>query len=57
MENRFMVPQYIETEPKILGPITIRQFVIILVAGIHGFAVFKIFEFINKKLGIVIVIV
>ena len=31
---RFLVPQFIEMEPKIIGSVTVRQFIILLVAGI-----------------------
>ncbi len=34
---QFQVPQFIETEDKIVGPFTIRQFVYILIAGIFCF--------------------
>lgn len=35
--QQFTVPQFIEVEDKILGPITIRQFLIILAGGIIDF--------------------
>lgn len=31
--QQFVVPQFIDVEDKILGPITVRQFLILLVAG------------------------
>lgn len=31
--NQFVVPQFIDTEAKIIGPITVRQFVIVLIGG------------------------
>ncbi len=33
MANQFIVPQFIEVEDKILGPISVRQFIIFLVGG------------------------
>ena len=32
MPEKFVVPQFIDNEDKILGPITVRQFLILLVA-------------------------
>ncbi len=55
-ENRFLVPQYIETEPKILGPITVRQFIIILVAGLIDFIIWKIFETRQQVVGLALVV-
>jgi len=43
--DRFVVPQFIDVEDKIFGPITIRQFVILLVAGLFLFIAFKIADF------------
>ena len=40
------VPQFIEREDKILGPISVRQFVIIFVAAIILFVVYQITPFI-----------
>lgn len=42
MNNRFVVPQFIDVEDKIFGPITTRQFVIMLVAGLILFVAFKL---------------
>lgn len=33
MANQFVVPQFIDVEDKILGPISVRQFIIFLVGG------------------------
>ncbi|MEK7637089.1 MAG: PrgI family protein [Patescibacteria group bacterium] len=33
MANQFIVPQFIDVEDKILGPISVRQFIIFLVGG------------------------
>lgn len=40
-----MVPQFIDIEDKIFGPITVRQFVIILVTGGLMFVAFKLLTF------------
>jgi len=43
--NQFVVPQFIDVEDKIIGPITTRQFIVML-AGFLLIAVFyKIFDF------------
>jgi hypothetical protein len=33
MANQFVVPQFIDVEDKILGPISVRQFIIFLIGG------------------------
>lgn len=40
--QQFVVPQFIDVEDKIVGPITTRQFVIILAAGLLTFIGFKL---------------
>ena len=44
--NQFVVPQFIDVEDKIIGPITTRQFVIILATLLIDFIVFKLATFI-----------
>lgn len=39
--QQFVVPQFIDVEDKIFGPITTRQFIILLVAGILIFLSFR----------------
>ncbi len=39
--NQFIVPQFIDVEPKILGPLTVRQFVLSMVGGIIIFLSFR----------------
>lgn len=41
----FQVPQFIEQKAKIIGPLTLRQFMYIAIAGIISFACFYIFKF------------
>lgn len=43
--QQFMVPQFIDVEDKIIGPITVRQFVLILAGVLIGFLFFKLFTF------------
>lgn len=40
--EQFVVPQFIDVEDKIFGPVTSRQFVILLVAGLFLFLAFKL---------------
>jgi hypothetical protein len=42
--SQFQVPQFIETEAKIVGPLTIRQFLYIGVAGLLSFFFFFILK-------------
>lgn len=39
---KYQVPQFIDVEDKIFGPVTTRQFLILLVAGLTLFIVFKL---------------
>jgi len=43
--QQFTVPQFIDVEDKIIGPITTRQFIICLAAAILMVVCFKIFDF------------
>jgi len=40
--QQYVVPQFIDVEDKILGPITVRQFIIILVGGGFIFVAYKL---------------
>lgn len=40
--DQFVVPQFIDVEDKIFGPVTSRQFVILLIAGLFLFIAFKL---------------
>jgi len=42
---RYTVPQFIDVEDKILGPITVRQFVIMLATGLIMFILYKTLDF------------
>lgn len=43
--QQFVVPQFIDVEDKIIGPITTRQFIIMLVAGIIIFMAYRFGDF------------
>lgn len=43
--QQFTVPQFIDVEDKIIGPLTVRQFVIILAAAIVVGISYKLFDF------------
>lgn len=43
--QQFVVPQFIDVEDKIFGPITVRQFLILLIAGLLDFLAFKLADF------------
>ena len=40
--DQFVVPQFIDVEDKIFGPVTTRQFLILLVAGLILFTAYKL---------------
>lgn len=43
--QQFLVPQFIESEDKILGPVTVRQFLLMLLAGFIAFLAFRFADF------------
>jgi len=43
--QQFVVPQFIDVEDKIFGPITVRQFLILLATGLIIFISFKLADF------------
>lgn len=45
MPQQYIVPQFIDVEDKIIGPITIRQFIIMIIGGLFLFICYKIFVF------------
>jgi hypothetical protein len=51
-----MVPQFIEVEDKILGPITTRQFVELLAGGLICFIMYRFLSFAYFAVGAVFVI-
>ncbi len=52
--QQFLVPQFIDVEDKIIGPITTRQFVMLLVAMFLGFIEFKLLSFSYFLLAVII---
>ncbi len=45
MPNQFVVPQFIDAEDKIFGPVTARQFIIMMASILFDFILFKLFSF------------
>ncbi len=45
MQNRFIVPQFIDAEDRIWGPITVRQFVIVIVGALFMFISYRLADF------------
>jgi hypothetical protein len=43
--QQFVVPQFIDVEDKVIGPITVRQFIILLVGGGIIFIAYKLSDF------------
>ncbi len=40
--DQFLVPQFIDVEPKILGPLTLRQFIIVVVGIVFAVLCYKL---------------
>jgi len=47
MATQYVVPQFIDAEDKIIGPITVRQFIEMLVVGVIEFVLYKALTFIT----------
>ncbi len=45
MNNRFIVPQFIDAEDRIIGPVTVRQFIIVIVGALFVFVCYKLSDF------------
>lgn len=43
--QQFVVPQFIDVEDKVIGPITVRQFIILLIGGGFIFIAYKLADF------------
>ncbi len=54
MPNQFVVPQFLDVEAKIIGPITARQFLIMLAVLLIEFVIYRVFlnVFIVLALGV-----
>jgi len=46
MPQQFVVPQFIDSEDKIFGPVTARQFLILMAAILFDFILFKLLSFV-----------
>ncbi len=60
MQNRFIVPQFIDAEDRIWGPITVRQFIIVLVGAFFIFVSYRLSDFalfLTQTIGIVFLVV
>ncbi|MBU1131679.1 PrgI family protein [Patescibacteria group bacterium] len=44
--EQFLVPQFIDVEDKIIGPVTMRQFVLMLISILLGFLLYQLLPFI-----------
>ena len=44
--KQFAVPQFIDVEPKVIGPITVRQFVMLIAGGLFIFIAYKLSSFV-----------
>jgi hypothetical protein len=54
--QQFVIPQFIDVEDKIIGPITTRQFMIMLVGGIGIAIVYKTTDFTRFIIGTIIIL-
>ena len=45
MAEQFVIPQFLEVESKIIGPITVRQFVVLMTAGLIIVIFSRLFDF------------
>ena len=43
--EQIVVPQFLDAEDKIFGPITVRQFIEMMIAGMLCFVFYKVFDF------------
>ena len=43
--QQFVVPQFIDVEDKIIGPVTVRQFIIVLIGAGLDFVAYKLSDF------------
>jgi len=43
--EQIVVPQFLDAEDKIFGPITVRQFIELMIAGMLCFVFYRIFDF------------
>lgn len=43
--EQIIVPQFLDAEDKIFGPVTVRQFIELIIAGMICFVFYKVFDF------------
>lgn len=53
--QQFTVPQFIDVEPKIIGPITARQFIILLIGAFFVFIAYKTLDFMGFVISSVLI--
>ncbi len=52
--QQFVVPQFIDNEDKILGPITVRQFIIVMVTALILVILYRFLDFTGFILGVLV---
>ena len=57
MQDKFVVPQFIENEARVFGPITVRQFLIVLFAGFLAFVAYKLSDFALFILQLILIVI
>ncbi|PIR74227.1 MAG: hypothetical protein COU35_03625 [Candidatus Magasanikbacteria bacterium CG10_big_fil_rev_8_21_14_0_10_47_10] len=55
MPQQFVVPQFIDVEDKIFGPVTVRQFLILVVAAGIVFIMYRLLDFIGFAISLALV--
>lgn len=53
--QQFVVPQFIDVEDKVIGPITVRQFIVLLVGGGFVFIAYKLTDFVLFLIEMVVI--
>ncbi|OGY47342.1 MAG: hypothetical protein A3J65_00740 [Candidatus Buchananbacteria bacterium RIFCSPHIGHO2_02_FULL_45_11b] len=54
--EQFTVPQFIDVEDKVIGPITVRQFIILLFGGGFIFIAYRLSDFVLFLIGGIIIL-
>ena len=54
--QQFVVPQFIDVEDKVIGPITVRQFIIMLAGGGLTFIAYKLSDFVLFLIQLVFIL-
>ncbi len=50
--SQFVVPQFLDVEPKIIGPITLRQFILLIILILGEFVIYRVFLNVFFMLGL-----